>query len=92
MCMPILALTATASKATQEIVSCLGMSGRCYVITKSPECDNIFLAVQRVRSDVEVTFDFFAEASKVQTNQLSKGSCLLPNTECVLLTVYPFPL
>ena len=65
MCAPILALTATASKATQEIiVSCLGMSGRCYVITKSPERDNIFLAVQRVRSDVEATFDFLLRLVK----------------------------
>ncbi|XP_062514791.1 bifunctional 3'-5' exonuclease/ATP-dependent helicase WRN-like [Corticium candelabrum] len=65
VCAPILALTATASKATQEIiVSCLGMSGRCYVITKSPERDNIFLAVQRVRSDVEATFDFLLRLVK----------------------------
>ena len=65
MCAPILALTATASKATQEIiVNCLGMSGRCYVITKSPERDNIFLAVQRVRSDVEATFDFLLRMVK----------------------------
>ena len=65
MCAPILALTATASKATQKIiVSCLGMSGRCYVITKSPERDNIFLAVQRARSDVEAIFDFLLRMVK----------------------------
>ena len=65
MCAPILALTAAASKATQEvIVSCLGLSGRCYVITKSPERDNIFLALQRVRSDVKGTLDFLLRLVK----------------------------
>lgn len=65
MSAPMLALTATASKATREIiVSCLGMSGRCYVIAKSPERDNIFLAVKKVHSDVEATFDFLLRLVK----------------------------
>ena len=59
---PLLALTATASRTTREIIlHSLGMAGRCYEIIKSPERDNIFLAVQKVDSNVETTFNFLVK-------------------------------
>lgn len=62
---PLLALTATASRTTKDaIIRCLGMTDRCYEITKSPDRDNIYLSVEKVNTDLQSTFDFLLKKLK----------------------------